>query len=70
MIRRDNMISFLDALAEICKKHGITHIGIDGDNIVFSKADGLNEISFMDYADNKFVGVSQTEFIKEYRGDD
>lgn len=64
------MISFLDTLAEICKNYGITHIGIDGDNIVFSKDDGLTEISFMDYVDNKFVGVSQTEFIREYRGND
>ena len=63
------MISFLDTLAQICKNYGITRIEIDRDNIVFSKDDGLNEISFMEYANNKFVGVSKAEFIKEYGGD-
>lgn len=56
----------LDALAQLCKDYGVGHIGIDGDNIFFSDTDDLNSVSFMDYLDGRFTGVSQFKFMREY----
>jgi hypothetical protein len=61
-------IKFLDALARLCQDYDIAHIGIDGDNIIFSDVEGLNSISFMDYLNGKFVGVCQNKFMREYGG--
>jgi hypothetical protein len=61
-------VAFLDALAQLCQDYDISHIGIDGDNIIFSDVEGLNSISFMDYLNGKFVGVCQNKFMREYGG--
>lgn len=62
-------IGFLDALAQLCQDYDIAHIGIDGDNIIFSDIEDLNSISFMDYLNGRFVGVCQNKFMREYGGD-
>lgn len=57
---------FFEELDNLCLRHGIAKIKIDGDSVYFYHEDGLDFVSFMKYDNGEYHGVEESSLVSTY----